>query len=185
MFGNILSFLLNILFTLFGAALILRVWMQAARVHPYHPLVRGIAQVTNWLVLPLRRIVPGFAGLDWASVVAAWLTAVVYVLLLLGLGGLNVLAAAPAALGVAVFMVLRWALNLLVWVTLIQVVLSWVNPQAPVMGMLYSLTGPLLNPIRRVLPSPGGIDFSPLVLLIAAQVGLMVVAGLSLQWFGM
>lgn len=185
MLGNILTFLLDILFTLFGAALVLRAWMQMARVHPYHPLVRGIGQVTNWLVMPLRRVIPGFGGIDWSSVVAAWLTAAVYVLLLAALNGLAVLAALPAALGVAIFMVLRWALNLLVWITLTQVVLSWVNPQAPLMGMLQSLTGPLLNPIRRVVPTPGGIDFSPLVLLIVAQVGLMLVAGFSLQLFGM
>lgn len=185
MFGNILTFLIEILFTLFGAALILRLWMQAARVHPYHPLAQGIAQATNWLVHPLRRVIPGYGGLDLASLVAAWLTALAYILLLGLLQQAALLALLPAGIGIAALMVVRWALNLVVWLTLIQVVLSWVAPQAPLMGMLQALTAPLLNPIRRVLPSLGGLDLSPLVLLIGAQVCLMLVAGLSLQWFGL
>ncbi len=185
MFGNIFSFLLEILFTLFGAALILRFWMQAARVHPYHPLVRGIGQATNWIVHPLRRVIPGYGGVDLASLVAAWLAAVAYVLVLAGLSRADLLAVLPASLGVGFFMMLRWGLNLIVWLTLIQVILSWVNPQAPLMGMLQSLTAPLLNPIRRVMPNLGGLDLSPLVLLIGAQVGLMVVTGISINLFGL
>ncbi|WP_459741142.1 YggT family protein, partial [Pseudomonas aeruginosa] len=55
MFGEIARFLLNTVFTLFGAALILRVWMQAVRVPPYNPVTQAVLQATNWLVLPLRR----------------------------------------------------------------------------------------------------------------------------------
>lgn len=184
MFGDIVQFLLNILFTLFGAALILRCWLQYARVHPYHPVAQGIAQATNWLVHPLRRFIPGFLGIDWASLVAAWLTAVVYILLMVAVAGFNALSALPAALGMGVLMVLRWALTLVVWITLIQVVMSWVNPMAPMMSLLQAITGPLLNPIRRVLPTLGGFDFSPLVLLIIAQIGLMVIARVNFNLFG-
>lgn len=113
MFGEIFQFLINILFTLFGAALVLRCWFQYARVHPYHPIVQGIAQATNWLVHPLRRVIPGFAGIDWASLIAAWLTAVVYLLLLTLIAGFNALSILPAALGAAILMVLKWALTLL------------------------------------------------------------------------
>lgn len=184
MFGDILRFLLNIGFTLFGAALIVRAWLQATRAHPHHPLVRGIAQVTNWLVHPLRRVIPGFAGIDWASLVGAWLAAVVYVLLMVLLAGFNLISALPASLGIAFLIMLKWILNLVVWITLIQVILSWVNPYAPLMPVLHTLTAPLLNPIRRVLPTLGGFDFSPLVLLIAAQIGLMMVARTSFNLFG-
>ncbi|MNT10349.1 YGGT family protein [compost metagenome] len=71
----------------------------------------------------------------------------------------------------------------MVWLTLIQAVLSWVNPMAPMMPLLQSLTAPLLDPIRRVLPRTS-IDFSPLVLLIAAQILLMVLARLSYGMMG-
>lgn len=179
MFGDIFRFLLEIAFTLYGAALILRAWMQAARLHPFNPLTRGIAQATNWIVMPLRRVVPGMGGIDWASVVAAWLVALVYVVLLVALSGLNVVALLPVSLAAAALMVLKWALNLVVWVTLIQAIMSWVNPQAPAMGLLYTLTAPLLDPVRRLMPRLGGLDLSPLVVIIAAQVALMVVARLS------
>ena len=184
MFGDIIRFLLDITFTLFGAVLVLRCWMQLARVHPRHPVTHSVIQATNWLVLPLRRVVPGVGGIDWASIVAAWLVAIVYLLLLALLSGLNLATFLPAALGLALLTVLKWGLNLVVWMTLIQAVLSWVNPHAPLMPLLQTLTAPLLAPIRRVLPLLGGIDLSPLVLLVIAQVALMMVARLSISLFG-
>lgn len=184
MLGDILRFLLDIGFTLFGAALILRTWMQVVRFPHYHPLPRGIAQVTNWLVMPLRRVIPGYGGVDWSCIVAAWLAALVHLLLLSLLAGLSLGALLPAALGLAVLTVVKWALNLIVWVTLIQAIMSWVNPRTPAMALLYALTAPLLNPVRRVIPLVGGLDLSPLVVIVAAQVGLMIVGHLSFSWFG-
>jgi YggT family protein len=185
MFGDILRFLLDISFTLFGAVLLLRAWMQLARVHARHPLTHGIGQATNWLVMPLRRVIPGFGGIDWASVVAAWLAALVYVWLLVLLSGFNLMSALPASFLIAVLMVVKWALNLIVWVTLIMVIMSWVNPHAPLMSLLQTLTEPVLGPIRRVLPAPGGFDLSPLVVLVLAQIGLMMVARASFTLFGL
>jgi len=72
-----------------------------------------------------------------------------------------------------------------VWVTLIQAVLSWINPLSPVMPVLYTLTAPLLDPIRRALPRMGGLDFSPLILLVIAQVAMMVVQHLAFSVFGL
>jgi len=185
MLGDILRFLLDIGFTLFGAALILRAWMQAVRFPPYHPAPRAIAQVTNWLVLPLRRVIPGYGGIDWSCIAGAWLAALAYMLLLTLLAGVNPLALLPAALGIAVLTVVKWTLNLIVWITLIQAIMSWVNPRTPAMGMLYTLTAPLLNPVRRIIPLLGGLDLSPLIVIIAAQVGLMLVGHLSFNLFGL
>ena len=86
-------------------------------------------------------------------------------------------------MGSALLMVLKWTLNLMVWMTLIQAVLSWVNPLSPLMPLLQTLTAPLLDPIRRILPRTA-IDFSPLVLLIGAQILLMMVARLAYGIFG-
>ncbi|WP_459616863.1 YggT family protein [Bordetella sp. 2513F-2] len=185
MFGDIIRFLLEITFTLFGAALILRAWMHAVRLHPFNPVARAVYQSTNWLVVPLRKILPSTGTLDWASLVAAWLAALVYLLLtwLISVGALVPAGLIPAALGSALLMTLKWALNLVVWLTLIQAVLSWVNPLSPIMPVLQTLTAPLLDPIRRILPR-SGIDFSPLVLLIVAQVLLMVLARLTYAMMG-
>ncbi|MBR8654466.1 YggT family protein [Achromobacter sp. Marseille-Q0513] len=185
MLGEILRFLLEIVFTLFGAALIARAWMHAIRLPPFNPLARAIYQATNWLVLPLRKIIPAGNKIDWTSLVATWLSALVYLVLiwLVAIGALIPVALLPAAMGSALIMAIKWALNLVVWLTLIQAVLSWVNPMAPLMPLLSTLTAPLLDPIRRILPR-SSIDFSPLVLLVVAQIVLMVLARLSYSLMG-
>jgi len=186
MFGDILRFLLEILFTLFGAALIARAWMHAVRLHPFNPVAQAVHQATNWLVQPLRKALPATGTLDWASLAGAWLAALAYLMLMwmLATSALPPLAILPTALGVALLTTVKWALNLVVWLTLIQAVLSWVNPMAPAMALLQTLTAPLLNPIRRIMPNLGGLDLSPLVLLVLAQVAMMVVGRISFSLFG-
>jgi len=181
MLGDIFRFLLDTLFTLLGAALVARAWMHAVRMHPFNAVARFIYQATNWLVNPLRRLLPSRGKVDYASIVGAWLTALVYLALgwMLAVGMLPPVELLPGALAASLLTVAKWALNLMVWITLAQAVLSWVNPAAPVMPLLMTLTDPLLAPIRRVLPS-STVDFSPLVLLLIAQIALMVVG--STAW---
>lgn len=183
MLGDILRFLLDIIFTLFGAALILRAWIHAVRLHPFNPLARTVYQITNWLILPLRRIIPATGRIDWTSIFGAWLAALVFYLLLVVVvvGVMPSASFLPRFLLAALFTEMRWALNLVVWTTLIQAVLSWVNPMSPIMALLQTLTAPLLDPIRRILPRTA-IDFSPLVLLLLAQVALMVLSRLSFSF---
>lgn len=180
MFGDILRFLLEITFTLFGAALVARAWIHAVRLHPFNPLCRTIYQVTNWLVLPIRKLVPAGNTIDWSSLVAAWLTAVLYIVFtwLVATRMLIPAALLPAALGASVLLVAKWTLNIIVWMTFLQAVLSWVQPLSPLMPLLQTLTGPMLEPIRRILPNRSRIDFSPLVLFILAQIVLMMLSRL-------
>lgn len=184
MFGNILHFLINIVFSLFGIALIVRAWMYAIRLHPFNPYAQAVFRITNWLVQPIRKVIPGSKFLDWPCLVAAWLTALVLWLLLLFIltPGLPVAGGFAGAALASIPTVLKWAVNLVLWLTLIQVILSWVNPMAPIMPVLQTLTAPLLDPIRRILPTPGGLDFAPLVLLIVAQVLIMLLEGFSYQF---
>lgn len=187
MFGDISRFLLEIAFTLLGVALIARAWMFAVRMHPFHPVVQALNQATNWFVMPLRRLVPKPNGLiDWACILGAWLVAVVYLVLgwMLATGSLLPVSLLPGALGAALLTVARWTLNLVIWMTLIQAILSWVNPRAPSMALLQQMTAPILNPLRRMLPNLGGIDISPLVLLVLAQVGMMMLARIGYNLFG-
>ncbi|MDM9560469.1 MULTISPECIES: YggT family protein [Bordetella] len=186
MFGDILRFLLEITFTLFGAALIARAWIHAVRLHPFNPLARAIYQATNWLVLPLRKLIPAGHSVDWSSLVAAWLAALVYLVLiwLVAAGTLVPASMLPSAVGSSLLLVVKWALNLIVWLTLLQAILSWINPMSPLMALLQTLTAPLLDPIRRILPRGAAIDFSPLVLLILAQVALMMLGRLTYGLFG-
>jgi YggT family protein len=186
MFGDIARFLLNTVFTLFGAALLLRAWMQVVRMPPYNPVSNAVLQATNWLVLPLRHVFRGTRGIDWASVAAAVLAALVYVVLMVALAGVDPLGLAPVLVIVALLTVVKWALNLLIWLTILMALLSWLNPRSPAMPLLYQLTAPFLNPLRRILPQFGGIDLSPILLFVIVQILLMVVtrAAVSLTLFG-
>lgn len=178
MLGDIFRFLLEITFTLFGAALILRIWIHAVRLHPFNPVCRMVYQVTNWLIVPIRKIISPGNYLDWTSLVAAWLTAILYMLLiwLSATGSLIPVSLLPAALGASLLLVAKWAVNIIVWMALVQAILSWVQPLSPLMPLLQTLTAPMLAPIQRILPRKSSIDFSPLVLFIMAQIVLMILS---------
>jgi YggT family protein len=186
MFGDIFRFLLEITFTLFGTALVLRIWIHAVRLHPFNPFCRTIYQFTNWLVLPIRKAIPAGKNIDWATVVAAWLTAMMYMLLiwLVAIGSLIPLSLIPATLGASALLVAKWTVNAIVWMALIQAVLSWVQPLSPLMPLLQTLTAPMLAPIRRILPNKSSIDFSPLVLFIMAQIVLMILSRIMFNLMG-
>ncbi len=186
MFGEIARFLLNTIFTLFGAALILRAWMQVVRLPPFNPVSNAIFQATNWLVLPLRRALPKAKRVDIASIVAALLAAIVFVGAMVAISGVDPLQFAPVLALVALLTLIKWALNLVIWLTILMALLSWLNPNSPAMPILYQLTAPFLNPLRRVIPNLGGIDLSPILLFVIVQVLLMVITriAVSLTLFG-
>lgn len=186
MFSDVLSFVLNILFSLFGIALIIRAWMYAIRLHPFNPYSQAVLRATNWLVTPIRSVIKPSNRIDWPSLFACWLTALAYLWLtwIILAGQLPVAEAMILSLVAAAITMAKWAVNILLWIVLIQAVLSWVNPMAPIMPLLHTLTAPLLNPIRRFMPNLGGLDLSPLVLLILAQVAIMVLQRLAFSLFG-
>lgn len=189
MLGQILRFLVEIVFTIMGAALLVRAWMFAVRMPAFNPLAHAVFRCTDWLVAPLRRIFPHRGKVEWSCLVAAWLAAIVYLLLLwfIYTGSLVILTRPELLLSLAVqslITVAKWALNLVVWLTLIQAILSWVNPAAPMMPVLQMLTAPLLNPVRRLMPN-SSIDFSPLIVLVVAQILMMLLANVGFSMFGM
>jgi len=186
MLGDIFRFLIDIAFTLFGAALAARIWIYAARLHPFNPFAQLVVQATNWLVTPLRRIMPKHRSLDTAALLSIWLTGLLYLLLmwLLSTGSMLPATLLPYALGAAALTALKWGVNLIVWVTLAQAVLSWVNPLAPIMPVLQTLTAPLLAPIRHIMPRLGALDLSPLVLIVLAQVVMMILNQIAYRLFG-
>lgn len=185
MFGDIARFLLNTVFTLFGAALLLRAWMQVVRMPPYNPVSNAVMQATNWIVLPLRKILPG-GKIDWASILAALIAAAVYEVLMVLVAGIDPTIMLPGLAVSAVLDVVKWALNLIIWMTILMALLSWLNPQSPAMPLLYQITAPFLDPLRRILPRLGGIDISPILLFVIVQVLLMVVTRVeySLKFIG-
>lgn len=177
---RVLFFLLETLFFFLIAAALLRAWMNHMRVQMSAQPGRFVIALTDWLVQPLRRFLPqslAKSRVDWGSLIAALLLAQAYAglsLLLHGLAGAMPVNAVPLLLILAVRMLLRVALQGLMFLLLVYAVLSWVQPQSPVLGMLDRLCSPLLRPLRRWMPMVGGVDLSVLVLLVLLQIGLIL-----------
>ncbi len=181
MLAQILGLLLGTAADLLAVAFLARVWMQWARAPFRNPVGQFILTVTDWAVLPLRRFIPGLFGADLASMLAAWLVQIVFLGIMAGLTGLFLLTPG-AILGVAwmaALAVLRMMVYLLMGVVIIAALLSWINPYSPVGPLFDALSRPLLLPARRLLPPLGGLDLSPLVVILLLQVVLIVLANLQ------
>ena len=185
---RILSFLLESIFFVLIASALLRAWMNWLRVNMRGQPGTFVMAVTDWLVKPLRLTLPKSVAqskIDWASLLAASLFALIYgavwtLLFTVILSGLGWAALDPVMLlSLVVFalkMLLRVALQGMMILVIGFAILSWVQPGSPAYSLLGRLTEPLLAPLRRVIPSLGGIDLSAIVLIAALQIGLMVLA---------
>lgn len=183
MLYEIIHLLVDVIGGLLVGACLLRAWMQVRRIGGANPIGTFVMSLTDWIVKPLRRIVPGYAGIDWASIVAAFAITLLAVAIDLGLR-LNGLPPLDLWIGLAAVWLIKWGLYMAQLMLLIAAVLSWVNPFSPFLPIVDALIGPLLTPLRRILPSTGRMDFSPLVALLLIQVALIVVNRLSYQVIG-
>ena len=170
-------FLLDAVVSFFCSLFLLRFMMQAMRVSFSGQLGNFVVALSNWAVKPMRRIIPGAGGFDWASLIAALAVQLLLsgALIALSAGGLP---ADPASLALmaawfAARAVLRLAVYILIGALILQAVLSWINPYSPLSAPAHQLTRPLLDPIRRFVPLISGIDLSPLVAILLLQVALM------------
>jgi YggT family protein len=174
-FNNAGVFLVSTLFGLYILAVMLRFLLQTVRADFYNPLVQVLVKITNPLLVPLRRLIPGMFGLDMAAVALLLvLQGVELMLVAFLLGG----SLPPATLLIgSIAKLLGLAVTIYFWIILIQVVLSWVAPTTynPAVAAIGSLTEPLLRPIRRALPDLGGLDLSPLLVVVGLQLLKMLV----------
>jgi YggT family protein len=172
---DILRLLLDTLGALVGVTLLLRAYMNWVGMPSRNPLQQFAIALTDWAVRPLRRVVPAVGRWDTASLVAAYLVAVLMMVLTLALlgAGLGAWQLGTVLYG-ALLLVLRWCLYTVLFLTVVHVVLSWVNPYAPVAPAVAMLVRPFLAPFQRILPAIGNIDFSPLVLLLVVNVLLLI-----------
>lgn len=172
--ADIALLLLDILGSLVVGLLLLRAWIAAIGMPARNPLAHFARALTDWLVRPLSRLVPTSGRIEWATLLAALLVTIIIVAARTAIAGLSL--EWDLILLAAVRRLVDWALTLVIWVTLIHVIISWVNPLAPVAPALAALLRPLLQPIQRILPTMGGIDLSPMVLLIGVYIVQMVIA---------
>ena len=176
-FGQAADYLIGTVFSIYLTIVMLRALFGYLRVDFYNPISQFVVRATNPLLRPLRRAIPGFRGIDWAAIVLLLVLQILALLLTRSLSGLPV---GPLGL---LFLAIGELLSLLFKIFLgavfIQVILSWFGGgrYSPLNPILDAITEPLLDPIRHFLPSIGGLDFSPLALIILLQLSQILLVG--------
>ncbi|MGA7979497.1 MAG: YggT family protein [Chromatiaceae bacterium] len=168
--ANPVVFLVQTLFGLYIALVLLRFLLQWTRADFYNPISQLVVKLTSPILRPLRQVIPGYGGVDLASLVVAWLLQALELALLTLILGLDRNLA--GALAWAIPALISLAINMLLFAILIRVILSWVNPDPyhPAAALLDRLTEPVLGPARRLIPPISGLDLSPMVVMIALVV---------------
>lgn len=178
MLAQALEFLIGTVLGLFTLALLMRFYLQLTAAPFHNPFCQAVVALTNFAVRPLRRVLPAWGWLDSASLLLALLSQLLLQLTVLWLRDFPLLVAdapvLPALLGLAALSLVRLSIYIFIYGVLLQAILSWINPHTPLAPVLDSLTRPLLRPLRRRMPLLGGIDLSPLVVFIAAELMLML-----------
>ncbi|PPD53812.1 MAG: osmotic-shock protein [Methylotenera sp.] len=185
-----LEFLLTTILNLLTLVFLLRFFMQLLRAPFNNPLGLMVMTLSDFAVKPMRRILSSFKKIDLSTLFLALITQLLLQLSLLMLRNFPLFVAGDAAwlgfIGLSLLGVLRTALDVFFYAILMQVILSWVNPHSPFSGVLDTLIKPILGPIRRLIPTTNGLDFSPLVALILLQmVNISVFKTLEMQLLGL
>lgn len=177
MFGQIGVYLVDTVFVFFVLLLLARFHFQWLRVPFRNPVGEFVLATTSWLVMPTRRVIPSLAGLDLATLLLAFALQCLAIWIKAAIVGVE--PALAAVLGIAALDLLRYSLYILVFAILVQVLFSWINPYAPMAPVFNAMTAPFLRPLRRFIPPLGGVDLTPLVLLILIQILLIVLANVT------
>ena len=176
--GELIRLLVTSVGSLYLLIVMLRFMLQAARADFYNPVTQAIVKLTTPLVNPLRRIVPGWRALDFATLVLALvLNSVATALLILaagfGLPGIGLILS-WSAVGLFAFF-----LNIYYWAVVVSVVISFIAPMSghPVMLIVHQLLHPVYKRLRRIVPAMGGLDFSPLFIFLGINVLEIMIIG--------
>lgn len=173
--GNALLLLINTIIGLYTIAVMLRFIIQTTGADPYNQIAQFLIHITDPPLQALRRIFPRYRNVDTAAIVLMVILSVVTVEL-----DLFIVSFQAQTLGA----VTKWSLlrlvvllcNLYFFTTLVEALLSWFNPgRSPATVFLWGINQPVLRPIRRYIPPLGGLDLSPLVVLIITQVIINIV----------
>ncbi|CAD5379071.1 YggT family protein [Pseudomonas sp. OF001] len=175
-------YVLQTLGSLYLLIVLLRFILQLVRADFYNPLSQFAVKATKPLLNPLRKVIPGFGGLDLASLVLAILVQLLLMALTLLLMGIGIAALLPQLLIWAVIGVTALFLKVFFFALIASVILSWVAPGSynPAAQLINQICEPLLMPIRRLLPNLGGLDISPIFAFIALNlVDMLVIRNLA------
>ncbi len=169
-----LFFIVKTLTQLYLLLLLLRFWLPWFNVDFRNPMAQAVLRLTSPLIVPLRRFVPSFGRLDTATVLVAMTFEYLLVVFLLSIRGVS-LGFIPIAI-TAFFELAILSMNLLFFIILIRIILSWVAPNnySPITAMLNALAEPVLRPFRRMIPPIGGLDISPIFAIIILQAAIII-----------
>jgi len=176
---NAIVFIVDTLAQLYLFLLLLRLWLPWLGADFRNPIAQAILKLTSPVVVPIRRIVPPIGKLDTATVLVAFIIQYLTIVILLMIKGLSA-GFVPIAITTLVNLVLL-TLRLFTFAIIVRVVLSWIAPAGynPALAIITTLTEPILRPFRRVIPPLGGLDLSPLFVIIALMAVTIIVAGLK------
>ena len=169
--NEILVFLIQTLLSLYLVVMLLRFLLQLVRADFYNPISQFLVKLTNPLVLPIRKVMPVFGGIDTASLLLTLLLQLLGIAAILVLNGVGIpplpLLLVWSALGVIGLLV-----NMYFFALLAMIILSWVAPGSrhPAVYILYQITEPIMAPLRKLLPPMGGLDFSPILVFVLINV---------------
>ncbi len=178
---NALIFTVHTLFSTYIMIVLFRFLLQLVRGDFYNPLAKFAVKATNPILVPLRKIIPGYAKIDFASIVLAMLLQATELYLILLIQGFNIAPEAMAILGLFIWSageLLDLFLVFIFYLVLIQVIFSWIQQGSYNQNfrLLSSLTEPLYKPIHKILPVFSGLDFSPLLLIFIIYLSRILLA---------
>ncbi|MFV0478190.1 MAG: YggT family protein [Parahaliea sp.] len=178
----IFVYLLQTVLALYTIAMLLRFLLQLVRADFYNPISQFIVRITNPLVIPLRRLLPGIGGIDLASLVLT---------IVLEIAGFYILSALTSLPGPGLPVMLLWGLlgvaglllNIYFFALLAVIILSWIaqGSNNPVIYLLYQLTEPVMAPFRRILPPIGGLDLSPILVFMVINVLRIILQSMAIS----
>lgn len=174
---EILVFTIRSATGLLGLLCVLRLLVLPARSYRYEPTFYLIAKLTDWLIRPMNRVLPGIWGYETSPVIAATLSYAAGYMFHWWIQETplqeeaGILVGASLVLGMAQFF--RTVIYVLIAVVIVHVIISWVNPGAPLAYLFREFSDRVLAPFRRVIPPVGNFDFTPIAAIFVAQVVLI------------
>lgn len=185
--GAGLASFIQLLFNMATFVVVLRFLLHLSKADYFNPITQGVVKITNPIVLPLQSVLRPRGRIDLASLVVALIINALGVFIALYLAGLLGSANLVSIFIGGVAGVLKTVLDLYFFMLIISIILSWVAPQAnhPGAVLVYQLTEPLMGPVRKFIPSLGGLDLSPIFVFLGIKLASTFLVGMLAQAAGM
>ena len=184
-FGSSAALITNNLGGLYLLAVLLRFLLQIAKADFYNPVSQAVVRATDPLVRILRKVIPGYRGIDFSTLILAIVIEAIAICILITLYGGSI-PSAGFIVTWAVVGVIYFIVNIYYYAIIGSIIMSFVmlftgnmNPH-PILRLIWQLTEPVMGPLRKVLPPMGGLDFSPIFIFII--IGL--IQNLLIETFG-